>query len=181
MQSLDENKNQLDWYLILMSNAILIMADSSILTTNMSHQNRITAHWIIQLCALILFVIAQICIFTHKNNLGKSHFQTTHSIFGLITVSLTMLSAIGGVFTKYAMQLRNTVKPVVLKCFHSFAGILVYILAVITMILGFSQMWNEDKDAYIKPILIVLIVIIAFFILIKSFVLFISRFKDIIA
>jgi hypothetical protein len=92
-----------------------------------------------------------------------------------------MLSAIGGVFTKYSMQLRNTVKPVVLKCFHSFAGITVYILAIITMILGFSQMWNEDKDAYIKPILIVLMIIIAFFILIKSFVLFMSRFKDIIA
>lgn len=162
-----------------MSNAILIMADSSILTTNLSHQNRITAHWIIQLCALILFIIAQICIFTNKVNLGKSHFQTTHSIFGLITLALTMLSAIGGIFTKYAMQLRNTVKPVFLKCAHSFTGIVVYILAMITMMLGFSQMWHEEKDDYIKPILIVLIIIIAFFILIKSFVLFMSRFRDI--
>ena len=163
-----------------MSNAILIMADSSILTVNMSHQNRITAHWIIQLCALVLLVVAQICIFTHKNNLGKAHFQTTHSIFGLITVSLTFLTAIGGIFTKYAFQLRNTVKPLVLKCFHSFAGIIVYSLALITMILGFSQMWHEDSDSYIKPILIILIVIIAFFILIKSFVLFLSRFKDVL-
>ena len=163
-----------------MSNAILIMSDSNFLTTNLSHQNRITAHWIIQLCALILFVIAQICIFTNKVNMGKSHFQSTHSIFGLITLILTMLSAIGGIFTKYAIQLRNTVKPVVLKCFHSFAGITVYILAMITITLGFNQMWHEDKDAYIKPILIILIIIIAFFTLIKRFVLFLSRFNDIL-
>jgi cytochrome b561 len=156
------------------------MADSSILTTNLSHQNRITAHWIIQVCAFVLFAIAQICIFTNKARQEKPHFQTTHSIFGLITLILTMLSAIGGIFTKYAMQLRNTVKPVVLKCFHSFAGITVYILAMITIILGFNQMWNEDKDAYIKPILIILIIIIAFFVLIKSFVLFLSRFNDIL-
>lgn len=167
-------------YLILMSNAILIMADSSILTSNLTLQNRITAHWIVQLFAILLLIVAQICIFTNKVNLGKSHFQTTHSIFGLITVILTILTAIGGVFTKYAIQLRNYVKPVLLKCFHSFGGLVAYILALITMILGFNQMWHEDKDDYIKPILIILILIAGFFVIIKSFILFLSRFMDIL-
>ena len=167
-------------YLILVSNAVLIMADSSILTSNLSFQNRIKAHWIIQVFALILMVIAQICIFTNKVNLGKSHFQTTHSIFGLITLILTMLTSIGGIFTKYALQLRNQIRPVVLKCFHSFAGMIVYVLALITIMLGFNQMWHEKKDDYIKPILIILIIIIGFFVLIKSLILFLTRFKDIL-
>lgn len=38
----------LSQYLILMSNAILIMADNNFLTMNFSHQKRVTAHWIVQ-------------------------------------------------------------------------------------------------------------------------------------
>jgi cytochrome b-561 domain-containing protein 2 len=162
-----------------MSNAILIMSDNNFLTMNLSHQNRVLSHWIIQLSAIILITIASICIFINKNNQMKSHFQTTHSIFGLITNILTLLSGLGGVFTKYSFQLRNVVKPALAKCCHSFAGMVSYVLAIITIILGFNQMWHEESDVnYKKPILIALIVICAFYVLIKSFILFITRLKD---
>lgn len=163
-----------------MSNAILIMADNSFLTYRLSHQQRTTVHWIVQLFAIALMVVAQICIFTNKVNAGKSHFQTTHSIFGLITLMLTMLTGIGGVFTKYSIQLRNHIKPVVLKCFHSFGGIAVYAMALITMILGFNQMWHEEADAIKKPMLIVLMTIIGILVLAKSFVRFTERFMEVV-
>lgn len=156
------------------------MADNSFITMNLSHQNRVTAHWIIQSFAVLLILIAQTCIFTNKNNLGKPHFTSTHSIFGLITVLLTISSAFGGIFTKYSFGLRNIVKPIVTKIFHSFFGIVSYVMAIITIILGFNQMWVEDKDSYIKPVLIILLVLCGFYVIIKSVVLLFSRIKDVL-
>lgn len=162
-----------------MSNAILIMADNNFLTMNLSHQNRVTAHWIVQVFAVVLISIAQICIFTNKVNYGKPHFQTTHAIFGLITYLLTLLTSLGGVFTKYSFQLRNILKPAIFKILHSLSGIVIYILAIVTIILGFNQMWHEKMDEnVIKPILIALLVISGLYVLIKSFLLFITRVKD---
>jgi cytochrome b561 len=164
-----------------MSNAILIMADNNFLTMNLSHQNRVTAHWVVQLFAVILILIAQTCIFMNKVNQNKEHFQTTHSVFGVITVLLTISTAFGGVFTKYSLSLRNIIKPAVTKIFHSMLGILVYVLAIITIILGFSQMWTQDHDAYVKPIVIVLLVLAGFYVILKSLILLSSRIKDVLS
>jgi hypothetical protein len=54
----------------------------------------------------------------------------------------------------------------------------VYVLAIITIILGFRQMWFEESDEYIKPIITILLILIAAYVLIKSFILMASRAKD---
>jgi cytochrome b-561 domain-containing protein 2 len=164
-----------------MSNAILIMADNNFLATNLSHQDRITAHWIVQVSAVILILIAQTCIFMNKVNHEKAHFQSTHAVFGLITVLLTIATTFGGIFTKYSYSLRNIIKPAVSKVFHSLFGITAYVLAIITIILGFNQMWNKDSDAYVKPLIIVLLIIAGLYVIIKSLILLSSRVKDLLS
>jgi uncharacterized protein YqgC (DUF456 family) len=92
-----------------MSNAILIMSDNHILTKSFSHQDRVTVHWIIQVFAVVLITIAQICIFWNKVRLEKSHYQTTHAIFGLITYILTLLTTFGGKLEEFYCSLINEI------------------------------------------------------------------------
>lgn len=162
-----------------MSHAILTMADNNFLTQSLSYQNRVTVHWILQSSALLLITIAQTCIFLNKNNLGKSHYTTTHSLFGLTTYLLTVIGSLGGLFTKFSFQLKHIMKPAVTKIIHSFAGLLTYILAIITICLGINQLWNNSYDTWSKPIIYVLLAFTTLYVTIKSFILVSSRVANV--
>lgn len=162
-----------------MSNAILTMADNNFLTQSLSYSNRITVHWILQTSALIVITIGQTCIFLHKNNIHKEHYQTTHSLFGLSTYMLTLISSLGGISTKYSLQLKRVLKPAITKIMHSFAGLLTYVLAITTISLGINQFWNDSHDAYTKPIVYVLLAFTTLYVTIKSFILFSSRLANV--
>lgn len=161
-----------------MSQAILSMANNNFLTRSLSYQNRVTVHWILQTSALVLITVAQTCIFVNKNNLGKDHYQTTHSLFGLTTYLLTVLSSIGGIFSKFSFQFRNYLKPAITKILHSCSGLLTYLLAIITICLGINQTWTNSSDSYTKPIVYILIAFTTLNVTIKSFVLLSSRLSD---
>jgi cytochrome b-561 domain containing protein 2 len=161
-----------------MSHAILSMADNNFVTQTLNYRSRVTVHWTLQTAALIVITVGQTCIFVNKNKFGKSHFQTTHSIFGVTTYILTLLSSLGGVFTKYSFQLKHIMKPLLTKTLHSFAGLLTYILAYVTICLGINQFWNNSNDAVIKPIVYILLFITTLYVSIKSFILFASRASD---
>jgi cytochrome b-561 domain containing protein 2 len=161
-----------------MSHAILTMADNNFVTQTLSYQNRVTVHWILQTSALILITIAQTCIYLNKNKLGKEHYQSTHALFGLSTYLLTVVSTLGGVFTRYSFQLKKFVKPTIMKILHSFAGLLTYLLAIITICLGINQFWLSESDDYIKPIVYVLFAFTTSYVTIKSFILFASRLSN---
>lgn len=163
-----------------MSNAILSMADNNFLTQSLNHQNRVTVHWILQTSALILITIAQTCIFINKNNLGKEHYQTTHSLFGLTTYLLTVVSSVGGIFTKFSFQLKRFAKPVLIKIMHSFAGLLTYLLAVVTISLGINQMWITSHDEWTKLLVYVVFAFTTLYVTIKSFILFSSRVSNVL-
>lgn len=162
-----------------MSHAILTMADNNFITQTLNYQNRVTVHWILQTSALILITIAQTCIFLNKNNGGKEHYQTTHSLFGLATYLFTVLSTMGGVFTRYSFQLKKIMKPTITKIVHSFAGLLTYLLAIVTICLGINQFFVKDYDTYVKPIIFILFAFTTTYITIKSFILFASRLSNV--
>jgi cytochrome b-561 domain containing protein 2 len=156
------------------------MADNNFLTQSLNYQNRVTVHWILQTSALILITIAQTCIFLNKNRLGKSHYQSTHALFGLVTYLLTIISSLGGIFTKFSFQLKHILKPLITKVLHSFAGLLTYILAMITICLGVDQFWNQSYDSWTKPIFYILIAFTTCYVTIKSFILFSSRVSNVL-
>lgn len=162
-----------------MSHAILSMADNNFLTVTLNYQNRVTVHWILQTSALILITVAQTCIFLHKNNLKKDHYQTTHSLFGLVTYLLTVMASLGGIPTKFSFRLKSIVKPTITKIIHSFAGLLTYILAIITICLGINQSWNNSYDSAIKPIVYVLLAFTTLYVTVKSFILLSSRASNV--
>lgn len=151
-----------------MSHAILCMADNNVLTRSLNYHQRVTTHWILQASAMVLITTAQTCIFLHKNKLQKPHYQTTHSIFGLITYLLTVGAIFGGVFAKFSFRLKDFVKPVISKVVHGFVGLLVYYMAMITICLGIHQFFNTEYDDWMNPAVYVLLFITSIYVTGKS-------------
>ncbi|KFB50121.1 hypothetical protein ZHAS_00018177 [Anopheles sinensis] len=165
-------------YLILMSQAVLTMSGTNYFTHRCHHRTKVFLHWLLQAVAGILITIASVCIFLNKIRLQKSHFQTLHGIFGLVTVCFTLASIAGGVTTKYAFQLRHHMRPIYSKLIHGIAGTVTYLLGVTTIGLGvYSHWFQEDNDANVRLTLVVAIGVIAMYVIIAPMLNTIQRMK----
>jgi cytochrome b-561 domain containing protein 2 len=163
---------------MLMSQAVLTMSDNNYFTNNLEHKSRVYAHWVLQALAGVLITIAFSCIFINKVRMGKPHFQTTHALVGLTTICMTLMAIGGGVFTKYSFKLRTIVRPVYSKIGHSALGILTYMMAMATILLGIYSKWGEDKTtAEIRGVIFGILCVTTIYVLIKPMLLMASRFK----
>lgn len=152
-----------------MSQAILVMADNNVFTHMMAYPKRVITHWILQAIALVLVTVGQSCIFINKVRLGKPHYQSIHSILGLLTFLLTILTAVGGIFTKYSYQLRTYIKPIQIKMIHSLVGIITYAMAASTISFGiFSKAWKNENDTWVLTMIEFIIIVSTPYIIFSS-------------
>ncbi|XP_055535704.1 transmembrane reductase CYB561D2-like [Wyeomyia smithii] len=165
-------------YLILMSQAILTFSGANLLTYNRHHKTKLYLHWLLQVTGATFITIAFVCIFVNKVRMGKSHFQTTHGLFGLITVIATLISIGGGVFTKYGFQLRHLIRPIYSKINHGIAGTITYMLGMITIGLGIYSVWfQEDNNAQVRLALLIGLISVSLYVVINPVTATISRVK----
>ncbi|XP_058837924.1 transmembrane reductase CYB561D2-like isoform X2 [Topomyia yanbarensis] len=166
-------------YFIFMSQAVLTLSGGNLLTYKRHHKTRIFIHWLLQAVAGILISVAFVCIFLNKVRMGKAHFQTTHGLFGLVTVIATFISIGGGVFTKYGFQMRQLVRPIYSKIGHAIAGTITYVLSMITISLGVYSAWfQEDNNGQVRLALLVGIIAVALYVIINPITATISRVKS---
>ncbi|KAL9704176.1 hypothetical protein quinque_007694 [Culex quinquefasciatus] len=165
-------------YLVLMSQAVLTLSGANLLTYQRHHKTRVLVHWLLQAVAGVLITIAFVCIVLNKIRMGKAHFQTTHGLFGLITVVLTLVSIGGGVFTKYGYQLRSVVRPIYSKIMHGVAGTVTYILGSVTIGLGIYSRWfEEDNGEQVRLALLIGLIAVTLYVIINPIAATISRTK----
>lgn len=163
-----------------MANGILSMADKNVLTQSFSHQQRVTIHWILNAVALVLITIAQSAIYINKDRNGYPHYQSYHSWFGLVTYLMTVgVGVFGGTATLYSQKLKSFVKPAMLKAVHGLGGITVYILAVVTIVLGISQGLNEEGDDKKKIGITVVYSLTTLYVVSKSYSTATERLKEV--
>lgn len=162
-----------------MFQAILSMSDVNCWTVKLNYKQRVTLHWVLQAAALLLITFAFIAIFVNKIKLGKEHFHTLHSIFGLITYILTLIVSCGGIWTKYSFQLRKYIKPVFVKINHTLMGVVVYCLAVTTISLGvYSQWFLKVSTADMQMPLVISLVLCTLYVIYKPMVLCFKRITN---
>lgn len=125
---------------------------------NINHKQRVQYHKYVQIAGIICTAIGFIAIYVNKNLHSKHHFKSYHGIAGLIVVILVCLVGLGGALADYSFSLRNYVKPVYIKIVHSFAGILLIIVANLTVILGLYTHWfaKFGNVNLIWPIIVVI-------------------------
>lgn len=160
----------LSQYLILVSHGILVMTEKNILTRKLNYKQRVMAHWVLQVFALILISMAYAAIHINKERRGKKHYQTTHSLFGLATYLLTLFVTFTGFFTKYCFRLRNIMRPTIITIIHRYVGVAAYILAMLTIFLEVKRKWlNTNNNNNLNLAVMSAFVSTIFYVVGKSF------------
>jgi hypothetical protein len=147
---------------LLMGQAILVLSDDNILTFLRPSLKKTAReyHWIMQILAAMCNLVGFVTKIVHKNITGRSHFQTTHAILGLVTIVLSFVAATGGIFTLYAAKLKDWVKPSYIKLIHTIIGIITFVLGVAAQATALVRFDNKNDDTGI--ICIVLLAFAAF-------------------
>lgn len=87
-------------------------------------------HWIMQTIGSLLALSG--ILIEYINYRGK-HFDTTHSILGLISGIFLLFSLCNGVSALWSVELRNIFRPVLIKAIHNTAGIVAIVLGSINL------------------------------------------------
>jgi Eukaryotic cytochrome b561 len=129
---------------------IIALNGRSTYTDGYKYNQKVTTHWVLQASALLMITIAQISIYVNKNINGYPHYQTVHSICGLVTFIFTIGASLFGTCTLYSNALKNFIKPVQLKVGHAFGGSIVFVASAATICTGINQTWTDEKDVQVK-------------------------------
>lgn len=126
--------------LLLMTQAIAVYSGDHYLMGKTPHtKDRFKIHWILQALAASCILTSFICVWFHKVTTHRLHYQSIHAITGLIACILWVVSIANGVVTAYATELRNVIRPAILKFLHGALGASSYGLGMVSAIYGISH------------------------------------------
>ena len=132
-----------------MFQAILVFSKESSLFANVSHQNKITLHWIFNTLGLASILLALAAIYKNKEDRGKSHFYTWHGLIGIITIGYTMIQFVAGhnltIFNKFV---RKFISYNQLAIYHATSGTFLFVLACASISLGIYSNWFSESTPF---------------------------------
>ena len=136
----------------LMFEAILMFSPQSSLILSFPRATKIKFHWILQTAAVISALGGFAAIYINKNMNKKPHFQSWHGLFGFCTVILICLQSLQGVGVLYTkLPIARKMKPRQLKQLHAVCGSLVFLVACVTLGLGFYSNWfTKNVHVYVQ-------------------------------
>lgn len=119
----------------------MIMSQDNIIVSKLSRQARVRLHWMLQAGAAAFIFSGFLVIVINKNTHNKNHFQSWHSVIGLIFLVFVGITSSGGVTTLYSFRLKQFLKPAKMKLIHNLIGVLTFAIGVVTEIFGIYTQW----------------------------------------
>ncbi|ESO95738.1 hypothetical protein LOTGIDRAFT_116525, partial [Lottia gigantea] len=130
-------------FMMMIFEGILMFSRESSLVGSWSRPSKVTAHWVCMTTGVVFALLGLTAIMYNKHLNDKPHFKSWHGLLGLITVIFACVEVMGGVCVKYSQKLLKGVRIrlVDLKMYHATAGLMLFMLASATTILGMMSNW----------------------------------------
>ncbi|XP_020286769.1 uncharacterized protein LOC109856186 [Pseudomyrmex gracilis] len=160
-------------YVLLMSEAIIVLASDNILTGCLSRRANKHLHWILQVIGLILNLVGVGIVYFNRTQ----HFKSIHAITGLASLVIVFVVTIFGYPVWIAWKLRKFIRPVVTKFLHNFLGLAGYVIGIVSQCYGYKKkMVHRLTDVkYIDEALLGLTIVITIISLRKAFFVSLPR------
>ncbi|KZC10401.1 hypothetical protein WN55_01830 [Dufourea novaeangliae] len=129
-------------YILLMSEAIVVLAGESVLTNFLSRRAKDHVHWILQ----VLGVICNIAGVYFMYEVKKVHFRSIHAILGLASLILMIPLTVLGYPVLVAVKLRKLIRPVIVKFGHNLVGTLCFVLGMASQCYGYKMRWIANAS-----------------------------------
>ncbi|XP_068568718.1 probable transmembrane reductase CYB561D1 [Cebidichthys violaceus] len=138
-------------YCLCMTEGILLFSAEGCPFCFKSRKCKVRLHWFCQALVLIAAATGLGFMLASKNVSELPHLVTWHSWLGISTLTATVLQAACGVCLIFPKLLRLSSSPLrlKLKLYHATCGLLVYLLATVTVV---SAMFSDWFQATVKGV-----------------------------
>lgn len=154
---------------MFVSNALLSPSADNFLTQKLSHQKRITWHWILQIFGLVTVMSGASAIYINKDLRGAEHFQSLHSTFGLISYATMFAVMTGGILANLSETFKKFIPPAQIKGGHTILGAFAYSFFIFTLCSGIYFYWDAPGVEKVKIVLFATLAVTTWFIASRSF------------
>jgi len=146
-------KDLFSWHPVLMSigfvllllQAIVMFSPESSLTPNSPRTDKVQLHWMLHAFGAASACFGFAAVFFNKEMNGRKHFSTWHSKLGLATMLGLFLAVLGGIAANYTQKLKTVVKPINVKVWHATGGMIIFIMAMVTVALATYSNWFHNR------------------------------------
>ncbi|XP_043572267.1 probable transmembrane reductase CYB561D1 isoform X2 [Chiloscyllium plagiosum] len=140
------------WHPACMTTAVCFCMTEAILTFSLdsspfffcSIKAKVRIHWMMQVFAAIFGSVGLIFIVSSKNISESLHLTSWHSFLGLGTLIAVCGQLLCGLFLLFP-QLINTYSVARLRLYHATCGLVTYLMATATVVLGLCSDWFKSQ------------------------------------
>lgn len=123
-----------------MTQSIMAFYSENVWSSGLSRQSKRTIHWMLQALGSTLAIIGFILELVSRLQKGKVHFNSTHSVLGLIAIVFTLIAMCNGVSALWSTELKRYVRPVYLKLAHNTAGLAAFVVGMVLSVVEYFSM-----------------------------------------
>lgn len=113
-----------------MTQSIMAFYSENVWSSGFSRQSKRTIHWMLQALGSTLAIVGFILEFVSRWQKGKVHFNSTHSVLGLIAIIFTVIAMCNGISALWSTELKRYVRPAYLKLGHNIVGIAAFVIGM---------------------------------------------------
>ncbi|CAN9511776.1 unnamed protein product [Ophioblennius macclurei] len=124
----------------LMTEAILLFSPDGSPIRKFAHKTKGRVHWLLQCLCVCCAVLGLTAISYNKHLNGKPHFTSWHGLLGLVTVCAAATQSLAAVPLIYH-SLAKGWSLAKLKRYHAASGLVTYLLASGSLLLGLCSTW----------------------------------------
>ncbi|XP_029357213.1 putative transmembrane reductase CYB561D1 [Echeneis naucrates] len=130
-------------YCLCMTEGILLFSAEGSPFCFKSRKGKVRLHWFCQALVLIASATGLSFMVASKNVSERAHLTTWHSLLGICTMATTVLQAVCGICMIFPKLLCLSSSLPKLKLYHATCGLVVYLLATVTVVLAMFSDWFQ--------------------------------------
>lgn len=130
-------------YCLCMTEGVLLFSAEVSPVCCKSRKFKVRLHWFCQALVLVSGVTGLSFMIASKNLSERPHLASWHGLLGVATLVATVFQAACGVFVSFPQLSRLSSSLSRLKLYHATCGLVVYLLATVTVVLSMFSDWFQ--------------------------------------
>lgn len=132
-------------FMFLAAEAVMMLSDRSLLGSSAHKSAKVTGHWLLMLLTAVSAVLGFLAIYFTKEQYGKSHLSTPHSMVGAATLCYLLMQLCAGLNLLFPQLISKFIDVRQMGRMHGLSGAMLLLLATLTLLGGVMTDWFQDR------------------------------------